>query len=293
MSRTYKEYGDFGIVFLVKHIKNNADSESIESMTYTEFANRINELDEHNESTHRMVGRILERVGKALKNFDRKAPPITILIKNNYTGLPDDSVKTFCSKFDELDNHGKHKRVEKEKKRIKEYLRSGKLNDFVFKMALEGDFAASLSIMEDSVEDMEAQGINENFLDIEHEYNNSKLDGVPLKAKYVVQYKSRNGDTVRERKDQSTYRCECCDFNFYEMYGELGDKYIECHHIKPLAEFGEEGEYVDWKDLALLCANCHVMIHRLLRRKNVKYKGKYSLSMDDLKKLIKEQRAKS
>ncbi len=143
MSRTLKEYADFGIVFLVKHVKDNEDFESIDSMTYTEFADRINALDKiNNKSTCRLAGRILEFVGIALEKFDRKAPPITILIKGKSTGLPNDSVKTFCSKFDELDKPGKHKRVEKEKKRLKEYLRAGKLDKFLSKMKSNPNFVA-------------------------------------------------------------------------------------------------------------------------------------------------------
>lgn len=55
--------------------------------------------------------------------------------------------------------------------------------------------------------------------------------------------------------------CEVCDFSFEDAYGALGARYIECHHVRPLAESGPTTTAL--RDLALLCANCHRMIHRL------------------------------
>ncbi|MCX5168651.1 HNH endonuclease [Streptomyces antibioticus] len=54
--------------------------------------------------------------------------------------------------------------------------------------------------------------------------------------------------------------CEACGFDFEEVYGERGDGYIECHHVVPLHEAGESQTKLS--DLALICANCHRMIHR-------------------------------
>ncbi|MFJ4034334.1 HNH endonuclease [Streptomyces griseoluteus] len=54
--------------------------------------------------------------------------------------------------------------------------------------------------------------------------------------------------------------CEACGFDFQEVYGDRGDGYIECHHVVPLHEAGEGRTRLG--DLALICANCHRMIHR-------------------------------
>jgi 5-methylcytosine-specific restriction protein A len=56
--------------------------------------------------------------------------------------------------------------------------------------------------------------------------------------------------------------CEACDLDFGERYGQRGEGFIECHHTKPLASSGETLTRLD--DLALLCSNCHRMVH--LRR---------------------------
>lgn len=54
--------------------------------------------------------------------------------------------------------------------------------------------------------------------------------------------------------------CEACGFNFKDRYGERGDGVIECHHKKPISSRqGNELTKVD--DIALICSNCHRMIH--------------------------------
>ncbi|WP_406726788.1 HNH endonuclease [Streptomyces sp. GD-15H] len=57
-----------------------------------------------------------------------------------------------------------------------------------------------------------------------------------------------------------TLACEACGFDFEEVYGDRGSGYIECHHVVPLHEAGEGRTKLS--DLALICANCHRMIHR-------------------------------
>ncbi|MDB1087359.1 HNH endonuclease [Streptomyces sp. ACA25] len=54
--------------------------------------------------------------------------------------------------------------------------------------------------------------------------------------------------------------CEACGFDFEAVYGDRGSGYIECHHVVPLHEAGEGRTKLS--DLALICANCHRMIHR-------------------------------
>lgn len=50
-------------------------------------------------------------------------------------------------------------------------------------------------------------------------------------------------------------------FDFYEFYGELGKGFIECHHTVPVSEYCNELT-TKIKDLALICSNCHHMVHR-------------------------------
>lgn len=87
----------------------------------------------------------------------------------------------------------------------------------------------------------------------------------------------RNQKINRKKKDQYFKKhgkldCEICGFDFFEKYGELGKGFIECHHRKPLHEIQAETE-TKLSDLALVCANCHRMLHR----------GIDTTSIDDLK----------
>lgn len=55
--------------------------------------------------------------------------------------------------------------------------------------------------------------------------------------------------------------CEVCAFDFQAAYGEIGVGYIEVHHKKPVHSLNP-GSKTKMSDLALLCANCHRMVHR-------------------------------
>lgn len=67
---------------------------------------------------------------------------------------------------------------------------------------------------------------------------------------------------ARSRAPDGRIHCEVpgCGFDFEAAYGELGAGYAQVHHLLPLSASG-----VVWKgldDLAVVCANCHAMIHR-------------------------------
>lgn len=57
--------------------------------------------------------------------------------------------------------------------------------------------------------------------------------------------------------------CECCGFDFSKAYYEIGEDFIEVHHLHPVSQRG--GDYVvnPKVDLVPLCSNCHSMIHRI------------------------------
>jgi 5-methylcytosine-specific restriction protein A len=59
-------------------------------------------------------------------------------------------------------------------------------------------------------------------------------------------------------------KCEVprCGFDFAAHYGTIGKEFAHVHHLKPLSESAPEGRAVALKELAIVCANCHAMIHR-------------------------------
>lgn len=66
---------------------------------------------------------------------------------------------------------------------------------------------------------------------------------------------------VQYFKNHGKLDCEVCEFDFYKVYGDLGKGFIEAHHRVPLSELDSE-KTTTLEDLALVCSNCHRMLHR-------------------------------
>lgn len=66
------------------------------------------------------------------------------------------------------------------------------------------------------------------------------------------------------RKNDGRLLCEVpnCGFDFALVYGAVGEGYAEVHHKVLLSEAPIEGRKVVLEDLAVVCSNCHAMIHR-------------------------------
>jgi 5-methylcytosine-specific restriction endonuclease McrA len=66
--------------------------------------------------------------------------------------------------------------------------------------------------------------------------------------------------------------CDVCGFDFASAFGKLGAGFIEAHHTVPVSTLRGENN-TKLSDLALVCSNCHRMLHR----------GPHLLSVDDLR----------
>jgi 5-methylcytosine-specific restriction protein A len=116
-----------------------------------------------------------------------------------------------------------------------------------------------------------AEDLRQNALsDTPEDYSSDALydDGSVLEGRYLLRFhveRERN-QGLRQRKIRSvlahsgSLACEACDLDFGQFYGDRGHGYIECHHVEPLHTAGERATRIN--DLALLCSNCHRMIHR-------------------------------
>lgn len=71
---------------------------------------------------------------------------------------------------------------------------------------------------------------------------------------------------IAEALDSQHGRLICevpgCGFDFLERYGSLGSGYAQVHHLLPLSNASVKGRETRLSDLAIVCANCHVMIHK-------------------------------
>lgn len=77
--------------------------------------------------------------------------------------------------------------------------------------------------------------------------------------------RERNRKLVDKKKKQALAKhgklaCEACGFDFKATYGSAGEGLIDVHHIRPLHTL-EPGQKTRLDDLALLCANCHRVVH--------------------------------
>lgn len=96
-------------------------------------------------------------------------------------------------------------------------------------------------------------------------------DKVFIEGKVLAQFKKhtrieRQGSLPKHAKNlrlksDPNLRCDVCGFSFAQTYGDIGVGFIEAHHLVPLARLHGE-RAVQAADLALVCSNCHRMLHR-------------------------------
>jgi 5-methylcytosine-specific restriction enzyme A len=70
---------------------------------------------------------------------------------------------------------------------------------------------------------------------------------------------------IKEAAEKNHGRLLCevprCGFDFVKRYGELGKGFAHAHHKTPLSKDPDEGRVVSLQELAIVCPNCHAMIH--------------------------------
>ncbi len=83
---------------------------------------------------------------------------------------------------------------------------------------------------------------------------------------------------ITDRRKKGHLRCDACGSVNPTGTSELDDAIFDAHHLIPLAGQGERKTKL--RDVALLCANCHRLIHRLIAKS-----GKWA-SLEDLRRAI-------
>ena len=111
-----------------------------------------------------------------------------------------------------------------------------------------------------------SRGGRENFEDIgDSEAAKNEGDTIIERRRYRYHRKiERSSKVSKQVKKIHGHTCQCCGFNFSAVYGPKGEEYIEAHHLIPLSELPEDTPVAQdpAKDFAVLCANCHRMVHR-------------------------------
>lgn len=76
----------------------------------------------------------------------------------------------------------------------------------------------------------------------------------------------RDGKMPRKAKakrlaETGKLECDICEMDFHRVYGNLGHGFIEAHHTVPVSKLNGAVK-TKVGDLALVCSNCHRMLHR-------------------------------
>ena len=100
-----------------------------------------------------------------------------------------------------------------------------------------------------------------NILNLDNELENTEYVEGKSYVQYGIKYE-RNQALRNEAIKIHGTTCKVCGFDFKAKYGDLGEGFIEIHHLKPMFSIKREIKVNPQKDLVPLCSNCHKMIHR-------------------------------
>jgi 5-methylcytosine-specific restriction enzyme A len=106
-----------------------------------------------------------------------------------------------------------------------------------------------------------------NWVDVGLDAETAALEGET--RRHLVLHRRREAKLRAAKLEQvrnqqaGHIRCEVpgCGFDFEEAYGAVGAGYAQVHHLRPLHTL-DEPSLTRLDDLAVVCANCHAMIHR-------------------------------
>lgn len=190
---------------------------------------------------------------------------LTLMNESNGFSRSENSVSLKLANFKRIDPEFKGKGM----------LGGGKLEKIVW-----DEYFYNKQLLHDKAEKIknEITNLNNDSLLIPEKDYESRTEGG---RKVYVSLKSERNANLRNAaiKIHGT-SCQICGFNFGVMYGEWGDGFIEVHHLIAIGDHEIEERVTDpSKDLIVVCANCHRMIHR---------KKGITLTLDELKQKIRK-----
>jgi 5-methylcytosine-specific restriction protein A len=89
-------------------------------------------------------------------------------------------------------------------------------------------------------------------------------EGKLVERKHLSRERSAKLVSAAKRKfieDHGRLFCNVCGFDYEAVYGSRGKGFIEAHHTIPVSEL-RPGDKTKVADIAIVCANCHRMLHR-------------------------------
>jgi hypothetical protein len=176
--------------------------------------------------------------------------------------------------------------------RVKEFSPPVQINDLSWFPALlksQSNFSLGFNRLNDKVV-VQALAALQAELNTSHLTPFPDVDLLPIgmegTAHLVSHLRGERNRTIVEAKKAAMLNttgrlcCEVCGFDFSIAYGPLGDGFCEVHHLVPLSA-ATESITTTLDDLAVLCSNCHRIIHR----------STPMLSVADLSKVVSHSRS--
>ena len=141
------------------------------------------------------------------------------------------------------------------------------------------EYSHNKQLLRTRAEEIRKKILNRNNVDtpslMEEDYESRTEGG---RRVYVSQKSERDARLKNAAIKIHGTSCQVCGFNFGLIYGEWGKGFIEVHHLQPLGDNATAERITNpAKDLIVVCANCHRMIHR---------KKGITLTLDELKQRI-------
>jgi predicted HNH restriction endonuclease len=108
------------------------------------------------------------------------------------------------------------------------------------------------------------------YFKLENDFTeNKEVDGLFPEGKIVERIhksRERNSRVIEIAKanfklNHGKLFCQVCGFDFEKKYGKIGVNFIEAHHTIPVSSMAEN-HITAPEDIAMLCANCHRMVHK-------------------------------
>lgn len=125
------------------------------------------------------------------------------------------------------------------------------------------DKPESVALVADVIKYVRSGARTSRLPDVDAE--SSAIEGNP---RLVAHLRRERSPSLAAKKKKSVLAatgklcCEVCGFDFESMYGKHGQGFSEVHHLKPISQM-DKGGATTLADLAVVCSNCHRIIHRI------------------------------
>jgi 5-methylcytosine-specific restriction enzyme A len=131
---------------------------------------------------------------------------------------------------------------------------------------------------------------NKIYIDQDHQTSTEKAMQKHITKENEIVIKT-DPKFINKLKKDCDYTCQACGLKYEKIYGNYSKKkdFIEAHHIEPKFKVKKKAEINkkmsrSAKDFAMLCANCHRMIHRMMRKEKDRV-----ISLKEFKSKINEK----